>query len=161
MDGTDRQKLPALEIARREHLKKYGSMLHCDKGRSKCCSFMYGAWITGCQRPVCILDDEEDQALQKRIEEKRNRRIEEERRHGKREEKAAPIRDQRNRIRSYEQIELAAIHRLEEKSRQAFYNNNPDLGHTLFNRAGIRRQELKKYIEQKQGKAAPTPGANT
>lgn len=149
MDGHDRKELSALEKARREHVKRYGSMLYCDKGRSECCSNMDGAWLTGCQRPVCILDDPEDQILQKRIEAKRKLQAAEEK---KKQEEPGPIRNQKNYIQSYKEKMMAEIHRLEEASQEAFHQNKPNLGHTLFNRAGMKRQQLKAWQEKQEEK---------
>ena len=135
-----------LEEARQEHIRKHGSMLYCVE-RDTICAFMQDAWITGCQRSLCILDDPENIALMKRIELKRaeNARLEK-----RKDEKAAPIRNQTGRIRSYKQIKLEEIHRLEEQSQQAYHNNNPRQGETLFNRAQIMRGELKRWEKEQK-----------
>ena len=132
-----------LEKARQEHIRKYKSMLYCVE-RDTICAFMHEAWITGCQQSLCILDDPEHIALMKRIEVKRmeNARMEK-----KKDEQAAPIRNQTGRPGSYKQKKLDEIHRLEEQSQKAYHNNNPKQGDTLFNRARILRGELKKWEE--------------
>ena len=145
---------------REQHLKKYGSFLYCPD-RDTLCVHMDGMWMTGCEREGCILDDPEYIALKKkqeRIAAERAAAERAEKMKEREERKNTQIRDQRNQIKSYEEIEMEAIRRLEEKSRQAFYHNKPEEGHTLFNRAGIRRQQLKKYMDQKQGRKNPDPG---
>lgn len=148
MDGHDRKELSPLEKARREYVKQHGSMLVCSKGRSERCSFMDGAWLTGCQRPICILDDPEDQILQKRIE--ANRKLQEAAPKKREQEEPAQVRNQKNFIQSYKDKMMAEIHRLEEASQKAFHRNNPNLGHTLFNRAGMKRQELKAWQDKQE-----------
>ena len=137
-----------VEEARKAHMREYGSMLHCPK-HGNLCSFMYGSWETGCKRQPCILDDPEDQKLQERIRERRQKQIEVERQHRKEEKDAAPIRDQRNRIKSYIENKLDEIHRIEEASRRAYSQNRPREGDTLFNRARIMRGELRRFEEEK------------
>ena len=153
MDGHDREKLSAADLSRQEHLNKYGSFLYCPK-RDTLCDHMNGMWSTGCRMARCILDDPEYQRLQERIEENRIKNAQEQ--HMKREEEKknppAPIRDQRNQIKSHVNREMAEIHRLEEASRKAFSNNKPGYGQQLFTRAGIRRQELKKWQEEHEEK---------
>ena len=157
MDSNDRKELSAADL-RRQHIKEHGSFLCCPD-RDTLCVHMEGCWgKRKCDREQCILDDPKYIREQEQIEENRKAAAREEKMNRKKEE-AAQIRDQRNRIKSYEQIEIDAIRRLEEKSRQAFYNNKPQLGHTLFNRAQFRRQELKKHMDQRRGKTAPPPGA--
>lgn len=163
MDGHDRKKLSAMsrtgilpeemseslkaEIGRqqKEHMKKHGSILQCPQ-RKTICAFMYGAWEIGCQRTPCIKDDVNDIALQKRIELKRKAEMKKEKR---KEEPAAPIRNQSNRIKSYRKQKLDEIHRLEQKSQEAYRDNKPNLGDTLFNRARILRGELKKWEDER------------
>ena len=147
MDGHDRTKLSAIEKARQEHMKKYGSMLYCEE-RDTICSFMFEAWITGCRRRPCIKDDPEDQKLQERIQKKREQN---EKNMKQKDTKGAPIRNQSAQIKSYEQQKWDEIHRLEQESAKAFRNNNPRKGETLFNRARIMRGDLRKYIEEKKG----------
>lgn len=145
LDGNDRAKLSALEKARRAWAKEHGSMLWCERAPNGICSHMHGAWLTGCQRKQCIADDPEYIKEQKRIERQRRKnaalkqREEQEARARKEEEK-----------KSYEQKELEAIAKLEAQSRQAFYDNDPELGETLFNRARFRRGELRKHILQRR-----------
>lgn len=67
MDGHDRKELSAAAMSRQEWLDKYGSFLFCPE-RDTLCVHMDGMWMTGCERPQCILDDPEYQILQKRIE---------------------------------------------------------------------------------------------
>lgn len=57
------------EIRRQQerHMKKHGSILFCPE-RNTICTFMFGAWEIGCQRALCIKDDMDNIALQKRIE---------------------------------------------------------------------------------------------
>lgn len=126
-----------------EHLKEHGSILFCPE-RNTICTFMFGAWEIGCQRVPCIKDDMEDIALQKRIE---IRRAAEKRKNH--DEQAAPIRNQTGRIKSYRQQKLDEIHRLEERSQEAYHDNRPQLGDTLFNRARILRGELKKWEDER------------
>lgn len=132
-------------MTREQHLKKYGSMLFCPE-RNTLCVYMEGMWGTGCERDLCIQDDPENQKLQKKIEENRRKQIERERRHREEEKAAAPIRDQRRQNKPYIQKELDEIHRLEEQSQKAYRNNDPKRGDTLFNKARIRRGELRKYM---------------
>ena len=73
MDAHDRTKLSALEKARREHIEKTGSMLGCERAPSGLCSYMHGAWLTGCQRKQCIADDPEYIKEQRRIERQRRK----------------------------------------------------------------------------------------
>lgn len=135
-----------LEEARQEHMKEHGSMLYCVE-RDTICAFMQDAWISGCQRSLCILDDPENIALMKRIELKR---IENARLEKRKDEQAAPIRNQTGRTGSYKQRKLEEIHRLEEQSQQAYHNNNPRQGETLFNRAQIMRGELKRWEKEQK-----------
>ena len=127
------------EVARRMHMQQYGSFLYC-ADRDTLCDCMNAVWKTGrdCRRSPCILDDPEYQKLQQRIE--RNRMLEMENR--RKEEKAEPIRDQRNYIKSHKQQMFDEIHRLEEESAKAFRENKPNLGESLFNKARIMRGEL-------------------
>lgn len=141
LDGNDRKELSAID-ARQEHMKKYGSFLYCEK-RDTLCVHMDGNWMTGCGRPMCILDDPEYIALQNRIEENRIRA----QKKPKEKEDHAPIRNQKNMIRSHERRLLDEIHRLEEDSQKAFRDNRPADGETLFRRAQIMRGELKEYME--------------
>ena len=147
LDGNDRKELSAVEAAREAHIRMYGSFLYC-KERDALCAFMEGAWEAGCKRKTCILDDPDYIALQNRIEHNRKRAA-----FRKTEDaQAAPIRNQKNMIRSHESRLLDEIHRLEEDSQKAFRDNRPADGETLFNRARIMRGELKEYIERKKGK---------
>ena len=145
MDAHDRTKLSALEKARREHIEKTGSMLGCERAPSGLCSYMHGAWLTGCQRKQCIADDPEYIKEQRRIERQRRKNAALE----QREEQEARARKEEEKN-SYEQKELEAIAKLEAQSRQAFYDNDPELGETLFNRARFRRGELRKHILQRR-----------
>lgn len=163
MDSHDRKELSVMSatgvipatISRRlkaeikrqqkEHIKKYDSILMCPD-RKTICAFMFGAWEIGCQRVPCIKDDLEDIALQKHIEIKRAAQ-EKEQHH---DEQAAPIRNQTGRIKSYRRMKLDEIHRLEEQSREAYHNNRPSLGDTLFNRARFLRGELKKWEDERK-----------
>ena len=145
MDAHDRTKLSALEKARREHIEKTGSMLGCERAPSGLCSYMHGAWLTGCQRKQCIADDPEYIKEQRRIERQRRKNAALEQR--KEMEAQARKEDEKK---SYEQKELEAIAKLEVQSRQAFYDNDPELGETLFNRARFRRGELRKHILQRR-----------
>ena len=154
MAGHDWKELSAAKIARqrqKKHFEKYGSILYCPE-RNTICAFMEKCVQnnTECERKPCILDDPEHQKLQERIEKNRSQMAREERKRIQEEKDAAPIRDQRNFIRSHVEKEMKEIHRLEEASQKAFQQNKPGLGHTLFNRAGIRRQELKEW-QEKQG----------
>ncbi len=143
MDAHDRTKLSALEKARREHIEKTGSMLGCERAPSGLCSYMHGAWLTGCKRRPCIVEDPKYIEQQERIEKnrKRNAAIK------KREELEAQARKEEEK-KSYEQKEMEEIAKLEERSRQAFYRNNPKLGEDLFNKARYRRGELRRYIQK-------------
>ena len=147
LDGNDRKELSAVEAAREAHIQMYGSFLYCTE-RDTLCTFMEGAWETGCKRKTCILDDPDYIALQNRIEHNRKRAAFRK----KEDSKAAPIRNQKNMIRSHERRLLDEIHRLEEDSQQAFRDNRPADGETLFNRARIMRGDLTEYIERKKGK---------
>ena len=150
MDGHDRKKLSAADISRQEWLDKYGSFLYCPD-RDTLCVHMDGKWPTGCELEICIKDDPEYQKLQERIERNRQAAAEEHRMQKAAEKKSppAPIRDQRNRIQAYRKKKMDEIHRLEERSQEAFHRNNPGLGHTLFNRANIMRRELKEWEENR------------
>lgn len=128
----------------KKHLEEHGSILFCPE-RNTICTFMFGAWEIGCQRVPCIKDDLEDIALQKRIEFKR--KMETKKSHH--DEQAAPIRNQTSRIRSFRQQKLDEIHRLEKRSQEAYHDNRPQLGDTLFNRARILRGELKKWEDER------------
>ena len=141
LDGNDRKELSAID-ARQEHMKKYGSFLYCEK-RDTLCVHMDGNWMIGCGRTMCILDDPEYIALQKRIEENRIRASKRQ----EKKEQAAPIRNQKNMIRSHEQRLKDEIRRLEEESQEAFRDSRPADGETLFNRAQIMRGQLKDYME--------------
>ena len=144
MDGNDRTKLSALEKARREHIARTGSMLGCERAPSGLCSHMHGAWLTGCQRKPCIVDDPEYIREQKRIEKQKRRNAA-----LKQREELADQEHSRPSIKSHVQKEMEAIAKLEERSRQAFYDNDPKLGEDLFNKARYRRGELRKYIQGK------------
>lgn len=138
------------EAERQEHMKRFGQgMLYCVR-RNTICAYMERVWETGqpCGRTPCIKDDPEDIAQQKRIA--RNRR-EAEKSVAKEDpdDEAAPIRDQRNMIKGYVQKTMDEIHDLEEASQEAFRNNRPKDGHTLFIRARIKRGELRKYMEER------------
>lgn len=148
LDGYDRKELPAVEKqkAREAYLRKHGSFLYCED-RDTLCVYMDGMWMTGCERKECILDDPEYIALQKRIEENRIRAQQKQ----EETEAHAPIRNQKNMIRSHEKRLLDEIHRLEEESQKAFRNNRPADGETLFRRAQIMRGELKEYQERRKG----------
>lgn len=135
----------AAEIA---HFEKYGSILFCPE-RKTICSFMDGAQATGCQRKPCILDDPADIELQRRIRETRARQEETLRKQREEEKTAAPVRDQRNMIKTYVQKELEKVREIEEQSQEAYRRNDPRTGDTLFNRARIRRGELRKYMIEK------------
>lgn len=135
------------EIRRQQerHMKKHGSILFCPE-RNTICTFMFGAWEIGCQRALCIKDDMDNIALQKRIEirrtaEKKERRCE---------EQAAQIRNQTGRIKSYRQQKLDEIHRLEKKSQEAYHNNKPKQGDALFAKARFLRGELKKWEDERK-----------
>ena len=140
--------MAANEEARQRHLKKYGSMLFCPE-RETLCVFMEGMWGTGCERDLCIIDDPENQKLQRKIEENRQKQIEAERRHREEERTAAPIRDQRNLTKPYIQKEIDEIHQMEERSQEAYRNNDPKKGDELFSRARYRRGELRKYMTER------------
>ena len=150
MDGHDREKLPAADLSRQEHLNKYGSFLYCPK-RDTLCDHMNGMWSTGCRLARCILDDPEYQRLQERIEKNRLKKDQEQhmKREAEKKNPPAPIRDQRNRIQSYIDKEMAEIQRLEEESQEAYRKNKPGRAHQLQVRAGIRRQELKEFQEKR------------
>lgn len=134
------------EVRRQQqkHLKEHGSILFCPE-RNTICTFMFGAWEIGCQRVPCIKDDMEDIALQKRIEIRRS--AEKRKNH---DEQAAPIRNQTGRIKSYRQQKLDEIRSLEQQSQEAYHNNRPKLGDTLFNRARFLRGELKKWEDERK-----------
>ena len=138
------------EAERQKHMQKHGSFLYCED-RDTLCTFKEEEWETGqhCSRRPCIIDDPENIAQQKRIEQNRKAQIEKERQHRKEEKDAAPIRDQRNRIQSYINMKLDEIHRIEEQSRQAYLHNRPKEGDTLFNRARIMRGELRRFEKEK------------
>lgn len=135
-----------------EHFKKYGSILHCPEGRSPCCTFAEEPVKKGttCTRRPCILDDPADRIIQLRIKKNRRRQAEAMSKKKEEEKKAAPIRDQRNFIQSHTDRMMDEIHRLEEASQRAFRQNKPNLGHTLFNRAGMKRQELKAWQDKQE-----------
>lgn len=143
LDGNDRKELSPLEQAREAYMEKHGSFLYCAK-RDALCVYMDGMWMSGCERAGCILDDPEYIALQKRIEENRRRIRRKENDH------AAPIRNQKNLIKSHEQRLRDEIKRLEEESQRAYRDNWPEQGETLFNRAQIMRGQLKDYMEGKK-----------
>ena len=103
---------------------------------------------TGCTRRPCIKDDPEDQILQRRIQKNREQAGAEAKDRKQEDKPAAPIRDQRNLIKSHVDREMAEIHRLEEASQKAFRQNKPNYGQQLFTRAGIRRQKLREWQEQ-------------
>ena len=145
MDGNDRKELSPVEAAREAHIKMYGSFLYCTE-RDTLCTFMDGAWETGCKRETCILDVPGYIALQNRIEHNRKRAAFRK----KEDSKAAPIRNQKNMIRSHEQRLKDEIRRLEEESQEAFRDSRPADGETLFNRAQIMRGQLKDYMEGKK-----------
>ena len=149
MDGHDRKELSAAAMSRQEWLNKYGSFLFCPE-RDTLCVHMDGMWMTGCERPQCILDDPEYQILQKRIEANREAADAAARKERKKEEKSAPIRNQKNFIQSHKDRMMDEIHRLEEASQEAFWKNKPNLGQQLFNRANIKRQELREWQEKKK-----------
>ena len=156
MDDHDWKELSARKIERQrqeKHFERYGSILWCPD-RGTICAFMEEPVKnnTECLRTPCILDDPEDQELQRRIQKNRKQAIEAERAQIREEKDRAPIRDQRNLIRSHVNREMAEIHRLEEASRKAFSNNKPGYGQQLFTRAGIRRQKLKKWQEEHEEK---------
>lgn len=138
------------EAERQEHMQKHGSFLYCED-RDTLCTFKEEEWRTGqrCSRRPCIIDDPENIAQQKRIEQNRKAQIETERQHRKEEKDAAPIRDQRNQIKNYINMKLDEIHRIEERSRQAYQNNRPKEGDTLFNRARIMRGELRRFEKER------------
>lgn len=111
--------MAANEEARRRHLEQYGSMLYCPE-RKTLCVFMEGMWGTGCERDLCIIDDPENQKLQRKIEQNRQKQIEAERRH-----------------------------REEERTQEAYRNNDPKKGDELFSKARYRRGELRKYMTER------------
>lgn len=148
MDGHDRKELSAAAMSRQEWLNKYGSFLFCPE-RDTLCVHMDGMWMTGCERPQCILDDPEYQILQKRIEANREAADAAARKERKKEEKSAPIRNQKNFIQSHKDRMMDEIHRIEEASRRAYSQNRPREGDTLFNRAWIMRGELRRFEEEK------------
>ena len=156
MDGHDWKELSAAKIARqrqKKHFERYGSILYCPE-RDTICAFMEKNVKDNvkCTRVPCIKDDPEDQELQKRIEKNRRQALKEESKRIQEEKDAAPIRDQRNFIQSHIDKEMKEIHRLEEASQEAFRRNKPGLGHTLFNRANIKRHELKEWQDKNERK---------
>lgn len=127
------------------------SILYCQE-RDVLCAFMgdHTGRRARCEREGCILDDPEHIRMKEEQEGRRREREEAERRHRQEEREAAPIRDQRNRIKSYAQMKMDEIHRLEEASRKAYLDNRPREGDDLFNRARFMRGELKKFEEERK-----------
>lgn len=141
MDANGRTKLSALEEARQKHMAMYdGSMLTCPK-HGNTCEHMMGAWITGCQRKPCLLEDPEYIEQQKRIRENVRRREAEEK-------KARRMRKDPDA--EYRRKKMDEITRLEAMSEMAFYRNDPDMGETYFNRAKMLRFELKKWEDERK-----------
>jgi len=140
------------ERRRAEHVKEFGSFLLCPK-RECLCVFMEESVQNGtkCIRRPCILDDPENIELMKIQEQNRMKRAILARRIQEEEERAL-IRNQSRQGTPYEQRIRAEIHRLEKESEKAFRNNNPNRGHTLFNRSRIMRGELKEYLEKNKQK---------
>ena len=136
------------EEARRIHLETYGSILFCPK-RDTLCSFMEGAWLVGCGRTTCILDDPEYQKLKQRQQERRDMLAEEERRHRMEERESEKIRNQTKQERSFIDQKLEEAHRLEEMSQKAFRRNKPNKGHEYFNRAKNLRFEAYNYAKER------------
>ena len=148
MDGNDRTKLSALEEARQKHVAEYGSMLRCPE-RGNTCEHMMGAWITGCQRRPCLLDDPKYIEEQKRIRENVRKREEEEKK--ARAEYRAEKKKQMDPDVAYRRRKLDEIARLEVMSEAAYYGNDPDMGETYFNRAKMLRFDLKKWEDERKG----------
>lgn len=160
MDGNDRKELSALgelEKAREEYLKKHGSFLYCEQ-RDTLCVYMDGMWMTGCERESCILDDPEYQLLQERIEKNRRRQAEDHAENRKKEKEDALISNRRGRPRSIRDRKMKEIHRLEEASQEAFRQNKPNLGESLFVKARFMRGELKKEEEEWKRRAQGSAG---
>lgn len=126
------------EAARQEHIRRYGSFLHCPE-RKVLCSFMEESWKTGngCSRTPCILDDP-DYIRMRRIQEEKAR-LREEKQEADR--TAAPIRRQ---TKSRTDILADCIVRLEKESADAYRRNRPRVGEAKLQEAMILRGELRK-----------------
>ena len=136
-----------LQEAKTNHLKEYGSFLYCPAGGTLC-EYMNGAWLTGCTRGCCILDDPEHQRLQKRIE-KNRRKNEEAHRREKEEERKQKIRTQNK---TEEELLLRRIERLEAESARAYHYNRPALGEAKLHKAIVLRRKLRRRINDEKRK---------
>lgn len=132
------------EEERQQHIAQYGSFLFCPE-HGNLCSFMEETWNTGCGcgRTPCIIDDPEDIELKKRQAENRRKRDAEEklRREAEKKEPPAPIRRQ---TKSWRDIQVERIQRLEEESEQAYRRNRPRIGEEKLHQAIILRRQLRR-----------------
>ena len=124
MDGHDRKELSAIEKAKKEHFERYGSILACPE-RDTICSFMDGAWISGCRRVPCIKDDPEDIALQLRIKEKRRQTAAEKK------ESADPPAPIRNQSKLEERRMQQRVDQLYADAREMYRNNKPRIAEQM------------------------------
>ena len=139
----NKEEVIRLEQARQQHIKQYGSMLYCPD-RDTLCFEMNDAWISGCRREQCCLDDPEYRALRELQERNRRKtaRMNEK-------EPDQTIRNQSKMARSYVDKLLEEANRLEARSQEAFRRNRPNDGHTLFNEAKQKRFKAYEYAEKK------------
>ena len=146
LDASDGKELSVnLQEARTEHIKEYGSMLHCPD-RDTLCEYMNGAWLTGCTRGGCILDDPEHQRLQERIEENRRKNADVHRKE-KEEERELKIRTQNK---TEEELIMKRIQRLEEESARAYHHNRPALGEATLHEAIVLRRKLRRKSKERK-----------
>lgn len=131
-----------IEELRQEHVRKYGSFLHCPE-RKVLCSFMEEALCkTGvCERQQCILDDPEYQKLKERIRKKFEEN--EKKRQQLKEEDEPPIRIRSPR-KNPDMYIWAKINRLEEESREAYRRNRPKVGEAKLHEAIVLRRKLRR-----------------
>ncbi len=127
------------EEQRQQHIEVYGSFLYCPERDNLCC-YMEEKWKTGCScsRTPCLMEDPEYQKLQARI------RANVKRRERQKPEKEETVRRSRRQTKSWKDIQLEKIERLEEESRQAYKRNRPRVGENKLYEAMILRRELRR-----------------
>lgn len=128
------------EDIRQVRVKIYGSFLYCPDRDTLCFAMdnEYGI----CERGICCLDDPEYQALQRR--QKYNQKKNEERKRKEAEEERLARKNIKNQSGCVNRAKQDQIQELEERSRQLYRQNKPDLAETAFLKAQILRGQSQK-----------------
>lgn len=131
------------DIARQEHLKKYGSILYCQQ-RGVLCAHIEDRWAEGCGRQGgCCLDDPEYIAMKERQERNRKENDRRAREEAEREKKDPPM-PIRTQNKYPEDMILERIEKLETESREAYRRDRPKEGERKLHEAMVLRRELRR-----------------